>query len=61
MRIFVMGHLWAPRGSGACGGDSWPQLLLDEPADLSIVEFHPQKLSFIYGMISGNEIRRSSP
>jgi acetyl-CoA C-acetyltransferase len=28
---------------------------LDEPTDLPIVEFHPQKLSFIYEMISGNE------
>ncbi|MCJ7506584.1 hypothetical protein MUP05_08990, partial [Candidatus Bathyarchaeota archaeon] len=32
-----------------------PKFLLDEPTDLPIVEFHPQKLSFIYEMISGYE------
>ena len=32
-----------------------PQFLLDEPTYLSIVEFHSQKLSFIYEMISGHE------
>jgi len=36
-------------------GNSPPELLLDEPLDLPIVEFHSQKLSFIYKMISGNK------
>jgi hypothetical protein len=31
------------------------QFLLDEPAVLTIVEFHPQKLSGIYEIISGYE------